>query len=149
MLYLTTIRAAQADYPSDFATVYKRHVVQDRGFGASAIIRISLYSNRSSTHTSADSQSSSPAKAKDTPCFVLFAASLVGSNSIRMLYCSYSKRGLSKRTERVRLLHGKYFANYSLMTYVASSGRTGRENHRGRRKPSGPGAGRAFSNHSR
>src|SRR6185503_1957491 len=31
VLYLTTICAAQADYPSHFATVYKRNVVQNRG----------------------------------------------------------------------------------------------------------------------
>jgi hypothetical protein len=44
-----------------------------------------------STNTSAASQSSSAASAKETPCFCWFIASLLGSNSIRAIYCSYDK----------------------------------------------------------
>ena len=57
-----------------------------------------LSSNRPSPNarecgqTSAVSQSSSPANASETPSCVWFAESLAGSNSIRMLYCSYSKK---------------------------------------------------------
>src|SRR5437763_11277749 len=54
-------------------------------------MRVSLYSNLSSTHTSAASQSSSTATARETPCFAWFTRSLSGSNSICMLYGSYSK----------------------------------------------------------
>ena len=45
-------------------------------FGASAIMRRSPYSIRSSTHTSAASQSSSAAITSETPCLSWFAKSL-------------------------------------------------------------------------
>ena len=43
------------------------------------------------TQTSAAPQLSSPANARETPCFVWFVASLAESNSMLILYCSYSK----------------------------------------------------------
>jgi hypothetical protein len=81
VFHLATIGTAQTDDPSRFTTVYKRHVVQDFGFrfsvfGARAIIRISPYSARSSIHSNAASQSSSPATDSDTPCFFWLATIL-------------------------------------------------------------------------
>jgi hypothetical protein len=46
VFHLATIGAAQANDPSHLATVYKCHEHRISVFGASAIIRVSSYSNR-------------------------------------------------------------------------------------------------------
>jgi hypothetical protein len=84
MIYLSTIGAAQANDPAHITSVYKCHVVKNLGFRSEGDhSRLAVFEPFINPHPNAAFQSSSPAMDRDTPCFVWFAASLAGSNSIR------------------------------------------------------------------